>query len=169
MTDIIQYNPNRIITPEPGLLLEGIQPIRKEEHRSGKVFVYRHEMIPKSKGIIYPGSEILTLDKEYNVFIDNVTQKSFTKKAEFGTVTSQGYLLHSHVFHDFDNGDEFSVQVESYSNQGDPMIRIQGYLGFIKDPKIKPGDSVRVRVKSNKPSRKNPNQRILILSTLERL
>lgn len=169
MTDVIPFNSNRTITPEPGLLLEGVQPTREEEHKSGRVFIYRHEMIPNSKGIIYPGSEILSLNEEYNVLIDNVTSKEHTRQTDFGTITSQGYLLHSHVFHDFQKGDELNIQVKGYSRKGDPMIKIPQGLGFIKDSKdIKPGDKLRVRIHKIVPSKRS-DQHTFILSALERL
>lgn len=47
-------------------------------------------------------------------------------------------------------GDEVDVEIEGLSKRGEGVARIQGYVIFI--PNTKPGDKVRIRITSIKPS-----------------
>ncbi|MCS7365783.1 MAG: TRAM domain-containing protein [archaeon GB-1867-035] len=47
-------------------------------------------------------------------------------------------------------GDEVDVEIEGISKRGEGVARIQGYVIFI--PNTKPGDKVRIRITSIKPS-----------------
>lgn len=47
-------------------------------------------------------------------------------------------------------GDEVDVEIEGLSKRGEGVARIQGYVIFV--PNTKPGDKVRIKITSIKPS-----------------
>lgn len=170
----IEFDANHPITPEVGMILEGVIPFKQEPSKKNqRVFVYYHPMLPNSKGLIYPEDELLFLDQPYDVTIHNMHKKDFFKEiSDQIRIKTYGYLLHSHVYHNFQEGDEFNIALSKISNQGDPMIKIPNYLGFIKPTKSRVkfnlGDNLRVKIESIKDPKKGKG-RILILSALEKL
>lgn len=122
---------------------EGVE----QDHKGNIVYVRNFDTTPQTKLIAYTGDEVVGMDREYEIIINRLTQKTRGYK-EF-------LLALGEVYHEFRGGEQLDVVVSGISNRGQPMFRLWNYLGFIlPSGRIKLGNQVRIRVKKVKPAKK---------------
>ena len=82
--------------------------------------------------------KLFFLNEVINAYVSNIVEKSW------------GRLVLSGIYHDLEVGDSLQVRISGKSRRGQPMFKLNEYLGFVTNRLLRVGDEADIQIKKIK-------------------